>query len=119
VEACGGVLVPADADRGATGHVGGDGMAEFVDTRPVELAAFRCPRCRREMEELARARLTCPLCGLRMIKEKAGPVPASAANCGQETAQAVTIGRATAVISAKSRPKTAVYRRFDAEKRSL
>jgi hypothetical protein len=28
VEACGGVLVPADADRGATGHVGGDGMEE-------------------------------------------------------------------------------------------
>jgi DNA-directed RNA polymerase subunit RPC12/RpoP len=94
-------------------------MAEYVDTRPVELAAFRCPRCRREMEELARARLTCPLCGLRMIKEKAGPVPASAANCGQETAQAVTIGRETAVISAKSRPKTAVQRKFDVEKRSL
>jgi tRNA(Ile2) C34 agmatinyltransferase TiaS len=49
-------------------------MAEFVDTRPVELATFRCPRCRRKMEELARARLTCPLCGVRMVKQKAGPV---------------------------------------------
>jgi len=114
-------------------------MAEYVDTRPVELAVFRCPRCRRTMEELARARLSCPLCGVRMVKERGEPVlvPFECPQCGRrlaavpsavvrckcgqvmETAQAVTIGRETAVISAKSRPKTAVQRKFDAEKRSF
>ena len=112
-------------------------MAEYVDTRPVELAVFQCPRCKRKLEELAGARMTCPLCGVRMVKQKAGPVlvdfqcpdcsrrlaavPSAVVRCkcGQETAQAVTIGRETAVISAKSRPKTAVQRKFDVEKRSL
>jgi tRNA(Ile2) C34 agmatinyltransferase TiaS len=112
-------------------------MAEFVDTRPVELATFRCPRCRRKMEELARARLTCPLCGVRMVKQKAGPVlvdfqcpdcsrrlaavPSAVVRCkcGQvmETTQAVAIGRETAVLSAKSRPEKAVFNEFHAEKR--
>jgi tRNA(Ile2) C34 agmatinyltransferase TiaS len=128
-----------DPDRGATGRVGGDGMAEFVDTRPVELATFRCPRCRRKMEELARARLTCPLCGVRMVKQKAGPVlvdfqcpdcsrrlaavPSAVVRCkcGQvmETTQAVAIGRETGMIQGNIEPKTAVYRRFHAEKRSF
>lgn len=96
-------------------------MAEFVDTRPVELAMFRCPRCRREMEESAGARLTCPLCGVRMVKEKAVPSAVVRCKCGHdmETAQAVTIGRETAVLSAKSRPEKAVFNEFHAEKRSL
>jgi DNA-directed RNA polymerase subunit RPC12/RpoP len=92
-------------------------MAEFVDTRPVELAVFRCPRCKRTMEELARARLSCPLCGVRMVKEKA--VPSARVRSGQATAQAVTIGRETAVLSAKSKPEKAVFSEFHAERRSL
>jgi len=63
------------------------------------LIVFRCPRCGRWLEALRSAEVRC--------------------KCGQETAQAVTIGRETAVISAKSRPKTAVQRKFDVEKRSL
>lgn len=96
-------------------------MAEFVDTRPVELAVFRCPRCRRKMEELARARLTCPLCGVCMVKEKGEPSAVVRCKCGQvmETAQAVAIGRETAVLSAKSKPEKAVFSEFHAEKRSL
>jgi DNA-directed RNA polymerase subunit RPC12/RpoP len=91
----GGVLVSVGAERGAGGRVARHGMeveliAEFVDDRPVELATFRCPRCKRKLEELARARLRCPLCGVRMVKQKAGP---SARVCsGQATAQAVTMG---------------------------
>lgn len=114
-------------------------MAEFVDTRPVELAVFQCPRCKREMEELARARLRCPLCGVRMVKQRGEPVlvPSECPRCGRrlaavpsaevrckcgqvmETAQAVTIGRETAVLSAKSKPEKAVFSEFHAEKRSL
>jgi len=114
-------------------------MAEYVDTRPVELATFRCPRCKRKMEELARARLSCPLCGVRMVKQRGEPVlvPSECPQCGRrlaavpsavvrckcgqvmETAQAVTIGRETGMIQGNIEPKTAVYRRFDAEKRSF
>ena len=116
------MLVSVGAERGAGGRVARHGMevelmAEYVDDRPVELATFRCPRCKRKLEELARARLSCPLCGVRMVKEKAGP---SARVCsGQETAQAVAIGRETAVLSAKSRLEKAVFNEFHAEKRSL
>lgn len=126
MEACGGVLVSVGAERGAGGRVARHGMevelmAEYVDDRPVELATFRCPRCKRKMEELARARLSCPLCGVRMVKQKAGPSAVVRCKCGQvtETTQAVAIGRETAVLSAKSRPEKAVFNEFHAEKRSF
>jgi uncharacterized Zn finger protein (UPF0148 family) len=144
----GGALVPVDTYRGAGGRVvTGDGMEErqawlkscverrgpgaccierrrwevelmagFVDLRPV-LVDFQCPRCKRKLEELAGARMTCPLCGVRMVKQKAGP--SARVRSGQATAQAVAIGRETAVLSAKSRLEKAVFNEFHAEKRSL
>lgn len=65
------------------------------------LIVFRCPRCGRWLEALRSAEVRC--------------------KCGQvmETAQAVTIGRETGMIQGNIEPKTAVYRRFDVEKRSL
>lgn len=63
------------------------------------LIVFRCPECGRWLEALRSAEVRC--------------------KCGQETAQAVTIGRETGMIQGNIEPKTAVYRRFHAEKRLL